>query len=63
MGSSYEENLIRKITGGIGAIKRKEKTPAEAGLGTALNQLKTLNPGQHSDLMEKYKEAIELSKK
>lgn len=63
MGTAYEEKLIQKITGGIGAIKRKEKTAAEAGLGSALNQLAKINPGQHKDLMDSYKEAIELSKK
>ncbi len=58
-----EEKLIRKITGGIGAIKRLEKTPEQANLGSSLNQLAKLNPGQWADLMVLYKEAIALHKK
>lgn len=58
--AAYEEVLIRKIKGGIGAIKRMEKTPKEAALGSHLNNLQKLNPGQWSDLMIEYKEAIAL---
>ncbi len=54
----YEEQLIRKITAGTGAIKRGTKTPAEAGLGRMLNQLEKLNPGMHEELMAKYKDAV-----
>jgi hypothetical protein len=56
---SYESDLIKKITGGIGAIKRKEKTPEEAGLGKFLNALKATNEGQYDDYLKKYKEAVE----
>lgn len=55
---SYENDLIKKITGGIGAIKRKEKTPKEANIGASLNKLKDMNIGQWEELMSKYKEAV-----
>lgn len=55
---SYENDLIKKITGGIGAIKRKEKTPKEANIGASLNKLKDMNIGQWEELMAKYKEAV-----
>jgi len=60
---AYEEDLIKKIKGGIGAIKRKEKSPKEAKLGVSLNNLLKVNPGMHKDLMEEYKEAVEAFKK
>lgn len=51
---SYENDLIKKIIGGIGgigAITRKEKTPKEANIGASLNKLKDINIGQYDDLM------------
>jgi hypothetical protein len=53
----YESDLIKKITGGIGAINRGEKTPKEANLGKFLTALKSVNEGQYDDLMLKYKDA------
>jgi hypothetical protein len=55
----YESDLIRRITGGIGAISRGEKTPKQAGLGKFFAVLKPINVGQHDELMEKYKQIIE----
>ena len=62
------ENILREVMNilqikkceKIGAIKRKEKTPLQAGLGSHLNTLKGLNPGQYDDLIKDYKEAVAL---
>lgn len=59
---AYEEVLIRKIKGGIGAIKRGEKTLKEAGLGVHLNNLKKINAGQYDELMQEYKKLAENGK-
>lgn len=58
----YEDQLIRKITGGIAAIKRGTKTPEEAGLGRMLNTLKGLNLPMYEELFDNYKAAVEASK-
>lgn len=55
---SYESDLIRKITGGISGIKNKTKTPADAKLGKLFTALKTVNLGQHDELMNNYKEVL-----
>jgi hypothetical protein len=60
---SYEADLIRKITGGISGIKNKTKTPAEAKLGSLFKSLKEINIGQHDELMNNYKAALETLKK
>jgi len=59
---SYETDLIKKINGGIIGIKNKTKTPAEAKLGVLFVALKKVNLGQHDELMDKYKSALELIK-
>ena len=58
----YEDQLIRKITGGIAAIKRGTKTPEEAGLGRMLNTLKTINLPMYEELLDNYKAAVETHK-
>lgn len=52
---AYEEQLIRRIEGGLGALKRKEKTAQELKLGSAFNALKPINPNMYEDLLAKYK--------
>ena len=46
-----EEQLIRKIKGGIFGIKNKTKTPVSANLGPFLNKLKEVNEGQYDSLL------------
>jgi len=55
-----EDLLIRKINGGINAIKGGRKSPQEAQLGALLNRLKKVNEPMYDDLMVKYKEAIQI---
>ncbi len=57
-----EEKLIRKIKGGMGAIKRGEKTKLEASLGTSFTSLKKLNIGMYDELMEEYKTLEDVKK-
>jgi hypothetical protein len=53
-----EQLLIKKIQGGINAIKGGRKSPKEAGLGTAFKKLKDINEPMYDDLIEKYKSAV-----
>jgi len=53
-----EEQLIRKIKGGIFGIKNKTKTPVSANLGPLLNRLKEINEGQYDSLLAEYKQAV-----
>ena len=55
-----EDLLIKKIKGGINAIKGGRKSPKEAGLGSSLNRLKAVNEPMYDELMEQYKEALEV---
>lgn len=50
-----EDMLIKKIKGGIGAIKNGVKTPQEASLGKFLNMLKDINKPMYDELMNDYK--------
>ena len=56
---SIEELLIKKIEGGIRAIKNGSKSPQTAEIGGSLNKLKQYNEGMHLDLMNNYKKAVE----
>ena len=58
----YEEKLIRRIKGGIAAIKRGEKTPAELGLGSVFSLLKSINEPMCEDLQNQYKQVISVKK-
>ena len=58
----FEDQLIRKITGGIAAIKRGDKSPEDAKLGGMLNTLKGINLPMHEELMNNYKAALEIYK-
>jgi hypothetical protein len=51
-----EEQLIRKIKGGIMGIKNNTKTPAE--VGPLLNRLKAVNEGMYEELFNNYKTAV-----
>ena len=53
-----EELYIKKIKGGIIGINNGTKTPEEANIGRALNNLKAVNEGMYSDLMNDYKAAL-----
>lgn len=55
-----EEQLIRKIKGGIMGIKTGTKTPAQ--VGPLLNQLKSINEGMYLELFNDYKAVISSSK-
>lgn len=57
-----EERLIKKIKGGMGAIKRGEKTKLEASLGTSFTQLAKLNKPMYDELMEEYKKLEDVKK-
>lgn len=59
MTTNHEQNLIRRITGGIGAIKRKEKTPQEANLGYLFVKLQAINLPEYEKLIASYKAALE----
>jgi hypothetical protein len=54
-----EDLLIRKIKGGINAIKGGRKSPQEAGVGVSLNRLKAINEPMYDELMAQYKRAVE----
>lgn len=51
-----EEQLIRKIKGGIMGIKNNTKTPAE--VGPLLIRLKAVNVGMYDELMNDYKAVV-----
>lgn len=53
-----EDILIRKIKGGINAIKFKTKTPQEAGVGVYLNKLKAINKPMYDELLNDYKAVV-----
>jgi hypothetical protein len=57
-----EEILIKKIKGGMTAIKTGQKTPKEASLGLAFNKLKEINLPMYEDLLEQYKEILKKQK-
>jgi hypothetical protein len=50
-----EDQLIRKIKGGIFAIKNGTKTPQTANLGIFFNKLKEINKPMYDELMNNYK--------
>ena len=52
-----EDHLIKKIKGGILAIKNG-KTPQEANVGFSLNRLKEINRPMYDELMNDYKYAV-----
>ena len=56
-----QEQLIKKITGGIMGIKNGTKEPKE--VAPFLNRLKDINEGMYDDYLKKYKEALALRKK
>ncbi len=56
-----EQQLIKKITGGILGIKNGTKTPQE--VGKFLNLLKGINQPMYEDLFNDYKQALEQIKK
>jgi len=56
-----EEQLIRKIKGGIMGIKNGTKTPGE--VGPLLNQLKGRNVGMYEELFNDYKAVVLATKK
>lgn len=56
---SYETDLIRKIRGGMSAIKAKTKTPKDANLAGIFLRLKQVNEGQYDDLIKEYKGVLE----
>jgi hypothetical protein len=51
-----EQQLIKKITGGLFGIKIGTKSPKEVAV--LLNKLKPINPGMYEDFLEKYKKLI-----
>lgn len=53
-----EEQLIKKIEGGIRSIKFGTKSPQEAGLAGMFERLKKVNEGMHEDLIKKYGAAV-----
>ena len=55
-----EEQLIRKIKGGIMGIKAGTKTPEQ--VGPLLNQLKARNEGMYLELFNDYKAVLSSSK-
>jgi len=59
MTTNHEQNLINRIVGGIGAIKRKEKTAQEANLGFLFTKLQAINLHEYEKLMGSYKAAVE----
>jgi hypothetical protein len=48
-----EQQLIKKITGGLFGIKMGTKEPKE--VATLLNKLKPINPMMYEEMFEKYK--------
>jgi len=57
-----EDQLIKRIKGGMFAIKTKQKTPQDAGLGVLFNKLKIINKPMHDELMNDYKATLQLLK-
>jgi len=53
-----EDLLIRKIKGGINAIKGGRKSPQESGVGAYINKLKTMNVMMYEDLLNDFQHAI-----
>ncbi len=49
------EQLEKKITGKIIAIKNGKETPAESGIGKLFARLKPIDEPLYEKLMEKYK--------
>lgn len=54
-----EDQLIKRIKGGIFAIKNKTKTPQDAGLGVLFSKLKEINKPMHDELMNDYKATLQ----
>lgn len=52
---SYETDLIKKIKGGMFAIKNKTITPKDAKLGVFFLKLKEVNEGMFEELLKEYK--------
>jgi hypothetical protein len=55
---SYEEEIIRKITGKMSAIKRGELEPKDSGIGVLMNKLKEMNLPMYEEKMEAYKQVL-----
>lgn len=53
-----EDQLIKRIKGGIFAIKTKQKTPEDAGLGILFSRLKEINKPMYDELMNDYKATL-----
>lgn len=53
---TMEDQLIRKVKGGILGIKTGTKTPAEVAKN--LNRLKEVNLGMYDELLPKYTAAL-----
>ena len=51
-----EQQLIKKITGGLFGMKMGTKEPREVAV--LLNKLKPLNPMMHEELFDKYKNLV-----
>ncbi|GIV43927.1 MAG: hypothetical protein KatS3mg035_1050 [Bacteroidia bacterium] len=56
-----QDQLIKKIKGGIIGIKNGTKEPKE--IAPLLNRLKAVNEGMYEDLLKEYKQALENRKK
>jgi len=55
-----EQELVKKIRGGILGIKNGTKEPKE--VGPLLNKLKPLNEGMYEELLKEYKKVLEARK-
>jgi hypothetical protein len=51
-----EQQLIKKITGGLMGMKNGTKEPKD--IAVLLNKLKPINPGMYDDFFEKYKNIV-----
>ena len=51
-----EQQLIKKITGGLFGMKMGTKEPKEVAV--LLNKLKPINPYMHEELFDKYKNLV-----
>jgi hypothetical protein len=51
-----EQQLIKKITGGLMGIRLGTKEPKD--VATLLNKLKPINPGMYEEFFEKYKNLV-----
>jgi hypothetical protein len=51
-----EQQLIKKITGGLFGMKMGTKEPREVAV--LLNKLKPINPMMHEELFDKYKNLV-----